>query len=48
VCLWLNKGKVDLRVNNESKVVALTLSNRLIVELDNCYFILILFYSNTF
>jgi hypothetical protein len=42
VSLWLNKGKVDLRVSNESRVVALTLPSGLILELDNYYFVLIL------
>jgi hypothetical protein len=33
VCLWLNKCKVDLQVGNEVRVIALTLSNGLILEL---------------
>jgi hypothetical protein len=32
VCLWLNKYKVDLQVSNEVRVIALTLSNGLILE----------------
>jgi len=45
----LNKGEVDLRVINGARVVALvmwtyyfTLSSGLILELDNCYFALVL------
>jgi hypothetical protein len=33
VCLLLNKGKVDLQNGNKAKVVALTLPNKLILEL---------------
>jgi hypothetical protein len=41
--LWLNKGEIDLWVDNKAIVVALTLLNGLILKLDNCYFILALF-----
>jgi len=41
--LWLNKGKVDLYVGNETRVDALTIPSGLILELDNCYFILVFF-----
>jgi len=42
VSLWLNKGKMDLQIDNESMVVALILPSWLILELNNCYFILVL------
>jgi len=41
--LWLNKGEIDLRVDNKARVAALTLLNELILKLDNCYFVLALF-----
>ena len=33
VCLWLNKSKVGLQIGNEARVIALTLSSELILEL---------------
>jgi hypothetical protein len=38
----LNKGKMDLRVCNETGVTELTLLSGLILELDNYYFVLAL------
>jgi hypothetical protein len=38
----LNKGKMDLRVRNETGVAELTLLSGLILELDNYYFVLAL------
>jgi len=38
--LWLNKGEIDIRVDNKARVAVLTLQNELILKLDNCYFVL--------
>ena len=40
--LCLNKSKVDLHVGNKSQVVTLTLPSGLSLELDNCFFVIIL------
>ena len=40
--LCLNKSKADLRVGNKSKVFTLTLPSGLSLELDNCFFVIIL------